>query len=136
MFIAQDQVRMHDTDAAGILYFPRQFRFVHDALEDFAASEGLLFGNLFLKGEFVFVVVHAEADYLKPLMIGDKLEVHLEIERIGESSFTVAYGIYRNGNELVGRAKTVHVTLDNKTRTKIPIPENLKQILVKHAVKK
>ena len=98
MFIAKNQVRMHDTDMAGILYFPRQFRFAHDALEDFVASEGLSFNEVFVKEKFVFVVVHAEADYLKPLQIGDKLEVHLEVERLGTSSFTISYKIYCHDN--------------------------------------
>lgn len=133
MFIAKNQVRMHDTDMAGILYFPRQFRFAHDALEDFAASEGLSFNEVFLKEDFVFVVVHAEADYLKALRIGDQLDVHLMCERIGTTSFTVVYKIYRQ-KELVGTAKTVHVTLDSKTRESIPIPAQLRTKLELHLI--
>lgn len=132
MFIAHNKVRMHDTDMAGILYFARQFRFVHDALEDFAETEDLKFDHIFNNKTFVFVIVHAEADYLAPLKVGDVLEVHLKVEKIGNSSFTIGYDIYRSKNELVGRAKTVHVTLDNKTRTKIPIPAELKHKLEKH----
>lgn len=135
MFIAHNQVRMHDTDMAGILFFARQFRFAHDALEDFAASEGFQFNEVFHKGSFLFVIVHAEADYMIPLKVSDKLEVHLTIEQIGHSSFTVAYDIYKVENSkpiLAGRAKTVHVTIDGKKRTKIPIPEDLRKTLKKH----
>lgn len=132
MFVAKNQVRMHDTDMAGILYFPRQFRFAHDALEDFVASEGLSFNEVFLKEEFVFVVVHAEADYLKPLVIGDVLEIHLSVERLGTSSFTMLYKIYKRNSDPVGTAKTVHVTLNSKTRETIPIPQKLRQRLEKH----
>lgn len=133
MFIAHNIVRMHDTDMAGILYFARQFRFAHDALEDFVASEGLGFDFVFRKNHFVFVIVHVEADYLASLTVGDELEVHLFVEHIGKTSFTIHYNIYRLPEEtLVGTAKTVHVTLDAKTRTKVPIPEVLKKTLVKH----
>lgn len=131
MFIAKNQVRMHDTDMAGILYFPRQFRFAHDALEDFVASEGLSFNEVFTQEKFVFVIVHAEADYLKPLQIGDQLEVHLFVERLGTSSFTILYKMYRK-EELVGTAKTVHVTLDGKSRESIPIPPELRSKLERH----
>ncbi len=131
MFIAKNQVRMHDTDMAGILYFPRQFRFAHDALEDFVASEGLSFNEVFLKDDFVFVVVHAEADYLKPLRISDALEIHLIVERVGNSSFTILYKIYRQ-EDLVGTAKTVHVTLNSKSRESIPIPAELRKKLENH----
>lgn len=133
MFIAHNKVRMHDTDMAGILYFARQFRFVHDALEDFVSSEGLTFDQVFHEKDFVFVIVHVEADYLAPLKVGDELTVHLSVERIGTSSFSIQYQIFRS-KTLIGTAKTVHVTLDNKTRTTIPIPEELRAKLQKHLV--
>ncbi|PJD96709.1 MAG: 1,4-dihydroxy-2-naphthoyl-CoA hydrolase [Parachlamydia sp.] len=133
MFISHNKVRMHDTDMAGILYFPRQFRFAHDALEDWVESEGLGFHQVFHKENFVFVIVHAEADYLAALQVGDKLEVHLTIERIGRSSFTVNYRIYR-AEKLVGTVKTVHVTLQAHSRTKIEIPENFRRILSQHLI--
>lgn len=135
MFIAHNQVRMHDTDMAGILFFARQFRFAHDALEDFAASEGFQFNDVFQNRDFLFVIVHAEADYMVPLMVSDKLEVHLSIEQVGQSSFTAAYDIYKiekKGLVLAGRAKTVHVTIDKKKRTKISIPDDLRKTLTKH----
>lgn len=134
MFIAHNKVRMHDTDMAGIIFFANQFRFAHDALEDFAASEGLSFDTVFHDKHFVFVIVHAEADYLAPLKVGDPLTVHLQIERVGTSSFTLLYQIYRD-KTLVGTAKTVHVTLHNKTRKTIPIPDELREKLQKHLVK-
>lgn len=132
MYIAYNKVRMHDTDMAGILYFARQFRFAHDALEDFAESEGLGFNDLFHKENFVFVIVHAEADYKQTLRVGDNLEIHLSIDHIGDSSFTVSYRIYKSEKILTGTAKTVHVTLDSKTRKKIPIPHSLREKLKRH----
>lgn len=133
MFIAQNKVRMHDTDMAGILYFARQFRFAHDALEDFCESEGFSFDQVFHREHFVFVVVHVEADYLTALRVGDHLEVRLTVQHIGTSSFTLFYQIYRKSDQvLVGTAKTVHVTLDQKTRKKITIPQKIREILEKH----
>lgn len=130
-FIAQNKVRMHDTDMAGILYFPRQFRFAHDALEDFIESQGMTFETVFRQEKFVFVIVHAEADYLIPLHVGDKLEVHLLVENIGITSFALNYQIFRE-KILVGTAKTVHVCLDSDSRTKVVIPERLKLSLEKY----
>lgn len=132
MFLAHNRVRMHDIDMAGILYFPRQFRFAHDALEDFVESMGLTFDQVFRKEHFVFVIVHAEADYLAPLRVGDQLEVVLTITNIGNSSFTVYYKISKKDKTLVGTAKTVHVTLDAQTRKKIPIPGPFRKFLETH----
>lgn len=133
MFIAHNRVRMHDTDMAGILYFPRQFRFAHDALEEFIESMGMTFDHVFRSEKFVFVVVHAEADYLMPLRVSDRLRVEVFVEKIGETSFTIGYRIFKEGNENVaGTAKTVHVTLDATSRTKMPIPKKFKEFLLKH----
>ena len=135
MYIARNQVRMHDTDMAGILYFPRQFRFAHDALEDFVESLGYTFDQVFHREKFVFVIVHAESDYLSSLKVGDKLEVHLSIENIGKTSFAVSYLIYKLDKTIVGKVKTIHVTLDSISRTKIPIPEHFRKLLEKHLIR-
>ena len=132
MFKAYNQVRMHDTDMAGILYFPRQFRFAHDALEDFVGSLGFTFDQVFRREKFVFVIVHAEADYLSPLLVGDKVEVHVKVERVGDTSFTIGYHIYKSDKTLAGTAKTVHVTLDSASRVKMPIPSSFRQLLEEH----
>lgn len=132
MFVTKNQIRMHDIDMVGILYFPRQFRIVHEALEDFLDSEGYRFDKIFNEENFLFVIVHCESSYLAPLKLADKLEVQVSIEHIGTTSFTIYYTIFRDDGLKVGTAKTVHVCIDSQTRKKIPIPEPLMGILVKH----
>lgn len=132
-FITHNSVRMHDTDMAGLIFFASQFRIAHDAWEDLMAEMGFDFDTLFTKENFAFVIVHAEADYLKPLKAGDKLKITVHVERIGETSFTISYQIDKS-NETVGTAKTVHVTVDRSSRKKIPIPKRLKSSLEKYAV--
>lgn len=127
-------MRMHDTDMAGILYFARQFRFVHDAFEDLIESEGYEMNSLFKKENSFLRIVHVEADYLKSLQVGDRLEVHLGIERIGNSSITFIYNIYRNNEELVGRAKTIHVYVNRLTGEKTRIPDHYRQQFSKYLV--
>lgn len=135
MFIAKNKVRMHDTDMAGRLYFARQFRFAHDALEDFCESENFNFNYVFHEAKFVFVIVHCEADYFSQIYVGDPLTIHLKVEKIGTTSFTLTYDIYKEANDdkkLVGKVKTVHVTLNCTTGEKISIPEDFKLFLERH----
>jgi len=131
-FIAKNRVRMHDTDMAGILYFPRQFRFIHDAWEDLMEEEGFDFHTLIFHENYLFVVAHAEADYLAPLKVGDDLVVKVTCEKLGTTSFTMSYEIEKRDGLVVGRGKTVHVTLQADTRTKIPIPAALRLKLEKY----
>lgn len=134
MFITKNRVRLHDVDIAGRLYFPRQFRFVHEALEDFMESEGKPFSVVFLEEDYLFVIVHCEADYHRVLTMGDDIEVHVYCENIGESSFTLCYNIYLANGEKTGTAKTVHVSLEKSSGKKIPNPPAVKEILSKHLV--
>lgn len=132
-FIAKNKVRMHDTDMAGILYFARQFRFVHDTFEDFIESEGLNLHQMFQEESNIFVIVHVEADYYHSLHVGDAIDIHLSVERIGNTSFTLSYKIFRSAkNELIGTAKTVHVCIDKETRAKSPIPPKFTKSLEKY----
>lgn len=130
-FITHNKVRMHDTDMVGILYFPRQFRFVHDALEDMLETADMNFTKILTQEEFVFVIVHAESDYFSPLHVGDSIEVHVTCEHIGTTSFILNYQIYKTDKTHVGQSKTVHVCLEAKGRTKIPVPPKIRSFLTK-----
>lgn len=134
VFVTQNKVRMHDTDMAGRLYFARQFRFVNDALEDLVYDEGLDYNRVGKDEHFMFVIVHCEADYYAQLTVGNRLNVHVSCERIGKTSFTLLYQIYRGEKEIVGISRTVHVTIDVRTGDKIPIPEKLLTLLNKHLI--
>ena len=120
----QTVVKMYDTDAAGILYFANQFRFVHDAWESFLNSKGIFIHELLNSSDYMFVIAHAESDYMAPVFLGDELIVQLCIERVGAQSVTFGYDILRK-DEVVGKAKTVHVAIDPSTRTSICLPQEL-----------
>lgn len=133
MFSSQYIVRMHDSDMAGIIFFANQFRFIHDVWEDFIAAEGIGLAHIFNDSDYVFVIVHAEGDYIASLAVGDHLEITLAVEHIGNSSFSCVYNVLRlPSRELVGRAKIVHVTLETASRKKIPVPAPLRAILERH----
>lgn len=125
---------MHDTDAAGILYFARIYRFVEDALEDMLSHEGIPLSHLFKTREFAFVIAHSEADYKIPLFIEDELEVEVTVYRIGTTSFTMSYKIFKTkpNRVLAGKVKTIHVAVNPKKQEKMKIPDAFKLILAKH----
>lgn len=128
MFIHHTKVRMNDTDTAGVLFFANQFRFVHDAFEEYAESLGLGFAKVLKEKPYLFVIRHAEAEYLLPLGVGDDIKVELSIERVGESSFSVSYRLFSQ-EQLIGTAKTTHVTLDKASRKKIRLPDEIRSLL-------
>jgi len=145
MFVAHNQVRMHDTDAAGVLYFAHLFRFVQEALEDFASARGFPLAALLESANFLLFIRHVEADYLLPLRVGDPLEIELKTSSVKETSFLLDYqlytfrpsspdtpsfqGISTPDRIKAGSASTVHVCVDRNTLKKFPLPLALRRVL-------
>lgn len=129
MFTYQFQVRLQDTDATGVLYFPRQFQMAMEAFEEFLKHRGYSLRQL-LESNYLMPVVHAEGDYLAPVMVGDVLEVRLRVGRMGQSSLTLDYQIHdeSRGSD-VGKVQIVHVVVDKQTRESVPIPDFLRGLL-------
>jgi len=103
MFTYNTMIRLHNTDAAGLLFFAEQFRLAHDAYEAFMESIGYAFAPLIRTSPFLLPIVHAEADLLQRLETGDRITIQIVAERVGSTSFTLAYTLLRNGSETVGR---------------------------------
>ena len=127
MYIYQTKIKLHDTDAAGILFFSHQFELIHDAYEMLLETIGFSFAELIRNRDFFLPIVHAESDYKSPLFVGDPIEIQVTVEHLGTTSFTFAYKLLNTKKEVVGTAKTVHVTVDKKTHQKIPLPKSMRE---------
>ena len=122
-------IQLHDTDAAGILFFANQLKIVHNVYESMLKKIGFGFRERFEASDFFIPIVHAETDFLFPLTVGDTVEVKLSVENIGETSFALSYELTIFDGTLVGTAKTIHVTIDPKSRKKIPLPDAFRKKL-------
>ncbi len=131
MFVYNTTVKMHDTDAAGILFFGNQFRMVHDAYEKYLEKIGFSFARILRKTNFFIPIVHARADYKAPLFVGDPIAIHVRIARIGTTSFVLEYMLYDAKKRNVGTAKTVHVAINKKTKKKILLPSLFRSALAR-----
>lgn len=129
MFIYKTQIRLHDTDAAGIIFFANQFKIVHDAYELLLEKFGFGFPQMLKGGKYFLPIVHAASDYKSPLYAGDKITVAIKVDHIGKTSFSFKYTIHNAKNKLVGTAKTVHVTINPKTKAKVTLPPRLRKSL-------
>lgn len=136
MFTYKTQIRLHDTDAAGILFFAHQFSIVHDAYEQLLEKLGFSFPTMLKKRSYFLPIVHAESDYKSPLFVGDRITIAIKVGHIGETSFSFEYAIRNQKNVLVGTAKTVHVTISKKTRAKIALPKEIRSQLTAFSKKK
>lgn len=127
MYRIKTSIQLRDTDATGVLYFTEQQRLALMTFEEYMKSKGFSLNDM-LNGDFLMPIVHAEADYSSSLEVGDEIEILLEVERIGEKSFTLKYTFYKDG-AVAGSVKIVHVPMDRATRQSIPIPKKLLELL-------
>lgn len=118
------EVRLHDVDHAGVMFFARLFVHAHDAYEAFMASIGLGLGALIESGVRL-PIVHASADYLLPLRHDEKIAITLTVAQLGQTSFTLEYE-FRCGAELRARLRTVHVFFDAQSGAPASLPEEMR----------
>jgi 1,4-dihydroxy-2-naphthoyl-CoA hydrolase len=131
MFRYKATIKLHETDAAGRLFFTQQFKLFHDAYEELLSGLGLGFSVIFKKKNYFLPIVHASADYEKPLFVGDCLIIEVATKHVGETSFSLAYRLLKNKNTLVGRGETVHVAVSKKTSKKVSLPKEIHAALKK-----
>jgi len=74
-----------------------------------------------------FVVARIEIDYRREIGMGARVEVGLRCERIGRTSFTLAYRIEADA-ETAAEARSVQVCLDREGRP-APVPSGLRAAL-------
>ncbi len=135
MYIYKTKIKLHETDAAGLLFFSNQFKLIHDAYESLLEKSGFGFAKLIREKKYFLPIVHAEADYTAPLFVDDHITIRVTVENIGTTSFSFAYTLLNAEKQVVGTALTVHVTTGKKTRKKIPLPRDMRDAIEKLAGK-
>ncbi len=129
MFIYNTEVQLHHTDAAGVLFFSHQFTLAHDAYQAFMHKIGLPLSHFIEHAGYYLPIVHAKGDYKLPLRVGQKLQVKVTVNHIGQTSFVLHYNLYTERDQHCGEVETVHVCMDRKNRKKRDLPEELKNKL-------
>jgi 1,4-dihydroxy-2-naphthoyl-CoA hydrolase len=118
-------VRFGDTDAAGVMHFLQLLRWCHVAYEESLERFGVAAGEIFPgPGRIPAValpIVHASADYRRPLACGDPLAIELRPRRLDDSRFEVFYR-FLHGTQEAATGLTRHVAIEaaNRSRTDLP----------------
>lgn len=123
------RVRFYQADPAGVLYFGRVFELVGDAYEELLRQAGVDVDALLRLEEHATPIVHAEADFKRPMRVGEEIVVRATVERVGESSVAVAYTLEGTDGKLRATARVVHVWIEGQNFRKVSIPEGIRAIL-------
>ena len=120
---------MHDTDAAGVIFFANQLKLTHDAYEIFLEEIGYSLQDILSTKDYLLLIAHCQADFKKPITVGDTLLISVKPGQIGTSSFTLDYELVNQRRQLVGTVQTVHVLVDKIQRESKPLPADLRKAL-------
>ena len=132
-------IRFHETDAAGVVYFANLLSLCHEAYESSLARASIDLKAFFSGANGVAVpVVHAEADFYRPMFCGDAIAITLTPEQLDADSFEIAFEVAnqmadRTANEaadgpepeLLARALTRHVCISVLGRRRHPLTADL-----------
>ena len=127
-YVFEHQVRFHETDGAGVVYFANELAMCHAAYEASLEAAGLDVGAFFRAETLAYPIVHISMDYRRPLRCGDRVTIHLTPTRLDNSSFEIQYQLTLEDAE-VAQAVTRHVCIDVASRRRSLLPAEMEQWL-------
>lgn len=128
-FVYSLSVRLHHTDAAGVIFCSRLLELAHEAYEAWLEQVGLGLDLLLEQGRLRLPVVALEAEFAQPIRVGDRLQVELVVSRRGEHSYQVAYRFRDPAGRVKARAVTRHVALDGVHGKPAALPAALRRVV-------
>jgi len=123
----QHTVRFSEVDAAGIVFFSRVFEWCHHAFEDVLRARGLPITDV-ADRPWLMPLVHASADYRRPLRLGDAVDIAVQDPQLGEGSVTWSFEI-RGADGVCATVRHVHACIDRETFRPIPVPDSVRRAL-------
>jgi acyl-CoA thioester hydrolase len=121
------RIYYEDTDAGGIIYHAKYLKFAERARTELLRACG--YENLALQKDpgILFVVRHAENDYLKPGFLDDMLEMQSSISTMKNSSFIMQQDLIRPKDQtILCRMKITLVCVSVDALRPVRIPENIR----------
>lgn len=124
--------RYAEVDQQGVVFNGHYLTWFDEActgfLDHLDVTESALFGT-----GHDLQVVHSEIDYLAPVRWRDHVRVAVRLDRIGTTSFTLAFTVLHSRPDLAERAavqgRTVYVVVAKEDWSKRPVPHDLRAAL-------
>jgi acyl-CoA thioester hydrolase len=117
------RVYYEDTDAGGVVYYANYLRFLERARTEWLRALGFEQTELAERLKVVFLVHALAIDYHRPSLFNDRLQVTVELAKVGASQVVVAQRVLREENLLVAaEVKLACVSAATLKPVRIPQP--------------
>ncbi|HET6816255.1 MAG TPA: thioesterase family protein [Mycobacteriales bacterium] len=126
-FVHPVRVQFFEVDLQGVVFNMWYLAWFDSAMTAYFTDLGFPYDAQTRAGWDV-QLVHTEVDWRGSATFGDEVTVEVTVDRIGTTSFTLAYRVLRDEDELV-TAKTVYVVIATGGSGKRAIPDDLRTAL-------
>ena len=126
-FVFESRVRFGDTDASGRIFYVSLLNHLDAAEAEFLRFLGVGYREI-QDRKVGFPRVRVECDYTGALVYDDLMRIAVTVDRIGRSSFTLAFDVTTEGRP-GAHGKVTIVAIDRATQKSIPLPVNLREAL-------
>ncbi len=119
--------RWMDNDVYGHVNNVTYYSYFDTAANLFMIREG---GLDIHASDVIGLVVESHCNYHEAVAYPEPLMAMVRVDKLGERAVTWGIGIFRDGGELcAAQGHFVHVFVDRKTRTAVPIPARIRTAL-------
>ena len=129
------QIRFHETDGAGVVYFANVLTLCHEAYEASLEASGIELLTFFSPKGVVVPVVHGTVDFFRPMHCGDRITIALSPGPFIKpnqplSKFGIQYRLFASAEPndsapIIAQAQTHHCCINAETRRRQVLPDEL-----------
>ena len=125
-------LRFGDFDSAGIVYFPRYLHYCHVGMEEyFGAVVGIPYATLVGERRLGLPTVRSECEHHRPIRYGERIELEVEVTRVGSTSVEWRHRFRRSGDPRpLSECRVVTVLVDMGSFEKRAVPDWLRDALL------
>lgn len=131
MYIYPVTVEFEDVDAYGIANHAKVFSYCERARVHFLDENNINAGT---GGKYGIVITDITAKFRQPLLMLDNINIELQVKEIDRIKFEWAYTIRKEGKVAI-KLSIQQVVIDQNTKSMIPIPKELNEVLEKILIK-
>ena len=123
-YLHRRTIRFADTDAAAVVYFPNYLSICHEAYEQSLMDRGFGLESGCRELGILVPVRRSEADYLRPLLCGESVEIELTPSLEAPDTFSIRFELFKfeGRRKRAAVVRTTHVCIDGRSRERSPLP--------------
>ena len=126
-FVRPRLIRFSDCDAAGIVFYPQYFVMLNGLIEDWVNEQlGIDYAGLVVERRIGLPTVRLEVDFKAVSRLGDRVDLTLQVQRLGGASVTLDLRCVGAGAEVRMQMRQVIVTTSLDSHRAQPIPADLR----------